>query len=128
MSEEDLELLITLDDPGDAQEQDTFNHLQAENTVAYWPGQPFSARGDTTIEQKPLLIMTLQGGFWSGRLGTCTLARFTGTTNDSTKAGSFAFRAPASFLKSWTIQPGVSHSEGLKTSRSEVPHGPAGKQ
>ncbi len=34
MSEEDLQLLITLDDPGEAQEEDTFNHLQAENTVA----------------------------------------------------------------------------------------------
>lgn len=40
MSEEDLQLLITLDDPWDAQEEDTFNHLQAENIVA-WPGQPF---------------------------------------------------------------------------------------
>jgi hypothetical protein len=40
MSEEDLELLITLDDPGeDALEEDTFNHLQAENT-----GQPFPTR------------------------------------------------------------------------------------
>jgi hypothetical protein len=31
--EEDLQLLITLDDLEDAQEEDTFNHLQAENTV-----------------------------------------------------------------------------------------------
>jgi len=30
MNEEDLELLITLDDPGEAQEEDTFNHLQTE--------------------------------------------------------------------------------------------------
>jgi hypothetical protein len=29
MSEEDLQLLITLDDPGDSQEEDTFNHIQA---------------------------------------------------------------------------------------------------
>ena len=36
MSDEDLELLITLDYPGEAQEEDTFNHLQAENTVAYF--------------------------------------------------------------------------------------------
>jgi hypothetical protein len=37
MSEEGLELLITLDDPGeDDLKEDTFNHLQAENT-----GQPF---------------------------------------------------------------------------------------
>jgi hypothetical protein len=32
MSEEDLELLITTDDPGeDDLEEDTFHHLQAEN-------------------------------------------------------------------------------------------------
>jgi hypothetical protein len=30
MSEEDLELLITLDDPEGAPEEDTFNHLPAE--------------------------------------------------------------------------------------------------
>ena len=39
MSEEDLELRITLDDPWDGHE-DTFNHLQDENTVGYRPGQP----------------------------------------------------------------------------------------
>ena len=38
MSEQDLEVLITLDDPGeDGLEEDTFHSLQAENT-----GQPFS--------------------------------------------------------------------------------------
>ncbi len=36
MSEEDLELLITLDDQGDAQEEDIFNHLRPENTLEYW--------------------------------------------------------------------------------------------
>ena len=30
MSEEDLELLITLDDPVEAPEEDTFNHLHPE--------------------------------------------------------------------------------------------------
>ncbi|HET6890036.1 MAG TPA: hypothetical protein VFH31_02950 [Pyrinomonadaceae bacterium] len=44
MSEEDLELLITLDDPVDAQEEDTFNH-QDENTLEYWLGKPFPERG-----------------------------------------------------------------------------------
>ena len=40
MSEEDLELLITLDDPGeDDLEEDTFHDLQAENT-----SQTFTAR------------------------------------------------------------------------------------
>jgi hypothetical protein len=40
MSEEDLELLITLDDPDGAPEEDTFNHLPAENIVEYCPDQP----------------------------------------------------------------------------------------
>ena len=45
MSEEDLELLITLDDPGeDAEDEDAFNHFQADNTVAHRPGQPYSPR------------------------------------------------------------------------------------
>ena len=36
---------------------------------------------------------------------------------EATEAGSFAFRAPPRFLKSWAIQPGVLHIEGPKTSR-----------
>ena len=39
MSDEDLEVLITLDDPGEEPQEDTFNHLQAENTFEYWLGQ-----------------------------------------------------------------------------------------
>jgi len=39
MSEEDLELLITLDDPEGAPEEDIFIH-PAENTLEYWIGQP----------------------------------------------------------------------------------------
>jgi SnoaL-like polyketide cyclase len=59
MSEEDLELLITLDDPGEAEEEDD----QAE----------------VIIENDPYKV-TFGQGDW-----TCTLARFTGTTNDSMK-------------------------------------------
>jgi len=40
MSEADLELLITLDDPEGAPEEDTFKHLPAENTLEYWLDQP----------------------------------------------------------------------------------------
>ena len=40
MSEEDLELLITLDDPEGAPEEDTFNHLSAENTLDYRFSKP----------------------------------------------------------------------------------------
>jgi hypothetical protein len=40
MSEEDVELLITMDDPGeDTLEEDTF-HLQADNTTPRWSSQP----------------------------------------------------------------------------------------
>ena len=45
MSEEDVELLVTMDDPGeDSLEEDTF-HVQADNTTARWPRQPEYAEG-----------------------------------------------------------------------------------
>ncbi len=40
MNEEGLELLITLDDPVDAPEEDVFNHLQTSN-LEYWLSQRF---------------------------------------------------------------------------------------
>jgi hypothetical protein len=40
MSEIDLELLITLDEPDGAPEEDTFNHSSAQNTLKYWLDQP----------------------------------------------------------------------------------------
>ena len=40
--EEDLELLITVDEPWDGHE-DTFNHQDA-NTVGYRPGQPLPTK------------------------------------------------------------------------------------
>jgi hypothetical protein len=63
MSEEDLELLVTLDDPGEVQEEDV-NHLQVENTI---------------IDDGPYPVVFGQGDW------RCTLARLTGTTNDSMK-------------------------------------------
>ena len=62
MSEEDLELLITLDDPGEVQEEDAVNHLQVENTV---------------IDNGPYPVVFGQGDW------TCAVSRLTGTTNDS---------------------------------------------
>ena len=51
MSEEDLELLITTDDPGeDSLEEDTF-HLQADNLTARRSGQPRQG-GEPTSKQK----------------------------------------------------------------------------
>jgi len=61
MSEEDLELLVTLDDPGE--EEDALNHLQAESTV---------------IDNGPYPLVFGQGDW------TCAVSRLTGTTNDST--------------------------------------------
>ena len=51
MSEEDLELLITLDDPEDPEKEDTFHHLEADNSVAQRPGQPQQG-GDPNGKQK----------------------------------------------------------------------------
>jgi hypothetical protein len=45
MSEENLEVLITLDDPGeDAREEDLSNDFEADETVPHQPGPPYSAR------------------------------------------------------------------------------------
>ena len=52
MSEEDLELLITLGDPEGAPEEDTFNHLPAENTIEYWLGKPLDKRTEAVGQHK----------------------------------------------------------------------------
>ena len=50
MSEEDVELLITMDDPGeDTLEEDTFH--QAAKAVEDWPGQPQQG-AEQTSKQK----------------------------------------------------------------------------
>ena len=83
MSEEELQLLITLDDPGDAPKEDTFNHLQAKNTLEYWLGQRFPAgcrleqRAEAASDNKVGKV-TFGQGDW-----TCTLSRLNGTTNGS---------------------------------------------
>ena len=49
MSEEDLESLITMDDPGeDTLEEDTFEHPQAENTLEDWLSETFTASRPTS--------------------------------------------------------------------------------
>lgn len=39
MSEEELQLLITLDNPIYAPEEDIFSHLQTKNNLEYWLSQ-----------------------------------------------------------------------------------------
>lgn len=65
MSEEDLELLITLDDPGEEQEEDAANHLHVENTI---------------IDNGPYPAVFGQGDW------TCAVSRLTVMTNDSMKS------------------------------------------
>ena len=51
MSEEDLEVLIAMDDPGeDSLEADAF-HLQSDNLTTRRPGQPQEG-GDPSSKQK----------------------------------------------------------------------------
>jgi hypothetical protein len=51
MSEEDLELLVTLDNPEGAPEEDTFNHLSAENTWSIgWISRAARGRPDQPAE------------------------------------------------------------------------------
>ena len=60
MSEEDLEILLTLDDPGE--EEEAVNHLRAENTVT---------------DDGPYPLVFGQGDW------TCAVSRLTGVTCDS---------------------------------------------
>lgn len=49
MIEDDLQLLITLDDPWNVQECDAFNRQQTDQTRKFFPGQPDP---DPTTEQR----------------------------------------------------------------------------
>jgi len=70
MSEDDLMLLITLDDPGYAPEEDTFSHLQAHN-LGYWLGRQYPARLDQSSARDNSMV-TFGEGEW-----TCTVSRVT---------------------------------------------------
>ncbi len=69
MSEEDLQLLITLDNPVDVPEDDTFSHVHLNN-LEYWLGRRFPAAS----ENDP--YVSFGQGDW-----TCTLTKLTGATN-----------------------------------------------
>ncbi|HEU4713223.1 MAG TPA: hypothetical protein VFS76_16745 [Pyrinomonadaceae bacterium] len=69
MTEDDLQLLITLDDPGYAPEDDTFSHLQVHN-LGYWLGRQYPNRLDQSAVRDSLV--TFGEGEW-----TCTVSRVT---------------------------------------------------
>ena len=75
MSEEELQLLITLDDPEYGPEEDTFNHLQAKNTLEYWLGQRCQLDAEAASGNDAIKV-TFGQGDW-----TCTLSTLSGTTN-----------------------------------------------
>ena len=85
MSEEELQLLITLDDPGYAPEEDIFNHLQVKNNLEYWLGKrsPTWCRLDEqteTVSDNDAYQVAFGQGDW-----TCTVSTLTGPTSNSMK-------------------------------------------
>ena len=80
MREEELQLLITLDNPGDPPEEDTFNHLQVNN-LGHWFAQWFPAW--RRVDQRAAGVSDSYKVMFGQGDWTCTLARFTGTRNDS---------------------------------------------
>lgn len=80
MNEEGLQLLITLDDPGDGPDEDTFHHLHAKNNLEYWLSQrfatwrPLDPRAEAVDDDS---WVTFGQGDW-----TCTLSRLTGITDE----------------------------------------------
>lgn len=80
MSEEELELLITLDDPADGPEEDNF-HRQAKDALEYCFGQ--RCQVDQPVEggsENDVFKVTFGQGDW-----TCTLSRLSGATSASGK-------------------------------------------
>lgn len=79
MREEELQLLITLDDPVGAPEEDTFHHLQSRNNLEYWLGQQFPGWRRFTqadvVSDSDASRVTFGQGEW-----TCTLSRLTSST------------------------------------------------
>lgn len=80
MREEELQLLITMDDPGELPEEDVFTHLHAKNNFEYWLSQRFPAcyRLDLqAVSSDNANKVTFGQGEW-----TCTLSKFSGMPND----------------------------------------------
>ena len=86
-TEDNLQLMKSLDDAWNAQDWETFNQRHAEETDVYWPGQRSPTHGrsnhrqesieffktfENTLENDPYLVQFSQGDW------TCTVAQWRG--------------------------------------------------
>jgi len=87
-TEQNMELMQTLDDAWNARDLDTFEQRHKTDTVVRWPGQPptngieahraeaermFRTFPDNRVENRPYKV------FFASDDWTCSIARFTGT-------------------------------------------------
>ena len=95
MTQNNLELMRTLDDSWNAQDWDTFEKRHSKDTTVFWPGQAEPTRGrdnhkaesveffktfpDNHLINHPYKVEIAQGEW------TCTVADFTGTMRGSMK-------------------------------------------
>ena len=92
MTQNNLELMRTLDDSWNAQDWDIFEKRHSKDTTVFWPGQAEPTRGrdnhkaesieffktfpDNHLINHPYKVEIAQGEW------TCTVADFTGTMQD----------------------------------------------
>ncbi len=92
-TQENMQLMQTLDDAWNTQDWDTFRKRHAKDVAVYWPGQPDPTRGreaheeeskqyfktfpDNHIDNHPYKIFFAQDDY------TCSVANFTGTMKGS---------------------------------------------
>ena len=87
-SEDNMELMKTLDDAWNSQDWDTFTKRHTDDVIVRWPGQPptegivahrkegeyfFRAFPDNHVANNPYKVLFAQSGW------TCSIAEFTGT-------------------------------------------------
>ena len=103
MTQNNLELMRTLDDSWNAQDWDTFEKRHSKDTTVFWPGQAEPTRGrdnhkaesieffktfpDNHLINHPYKVEIAQGEW------TCTVADFTGTMSGNEGFGRQADRA-----------------------------------
>lgn len=96
-TEENMQLMQTLDDAWNSQDWETFSHRHRDDCTVFWPGQAEPTRGvhnhraesaeffksfpDNRVGNRPYKIFFASGEF------TCSVADFTGTFKGPMKMG-----------------------------------------